>query len=96
MIACPWCGQANNLGRPCKYCGAPIPQGATLKNVSTANDHKGPYLNIRCGPGFGYNVVGILYPEDRVEVQKQVDGWAKIGDGKWSSMFYLKMWGMVT
>lgn len=47
-------------------------------------------LRIRSGAGLGYSIVGRLYRNSKVTVTDIKNGWAKIGDGKWCSMDYLK------
>lgn len=46
-------------------------------------------LNVRKGPGVGYAKVDMLYNGDTVEVDREEDGWAHIGDYRWCSMDYL-------
>lgn len=46
-------------------------------------------LNVRSGPGTGYNVVGRKYNGDKVTVCKESSNWSNIGTNEWVSSDYL-------
>lgn len=46
-------------------------------------------LNVRSGPGTGYNVVGRKYNGDKVTVYKESSNWSNIGTNEWVSSDYL-------
>lgn len=52
-------------------------------NTNSAN------LNVRAGAGTNYGVVGSLSKGTQVLVYEEVNGWSRIGDGKWVSSQYL-------
>ena len=55
-------------------------------------------LNVRVGPGVGYNAVGLVYEGNELAVYEEKDGWLRIGAGRWISgneKYVLKLGGEV-
>ena len=55
-------------------------------------------LNVRNGPGVGYNAVGLVYEGNELAVYEEKDGWLRIGAGRWisgSDKYVLKLGGEV-
>lgn len=53
-------------------------------------------LNVRVGPGVGYNTVGLVYENNELSVYEEKDGWLRIGAGRWisgSTKYVLKLGG---
>ena len=47
----------------------------------------GSYLNVRSGPGSGYEDLGELYNSSKVPIVEIVNNWGRIGQG-WISLQY--------
>lgn len=45
-------------------------------------------LNVRSGPGLGYNIVSTVKRNDILEIQREMSGWGEIGLNRWVSLSY--------
>lgn len=60
-------------------------ENAVIKYVNTGSAN----LNVRAGAGTNFSVVGTLPRGTQVMVYEELNGWSRIGQGKWVSSQYL-------
>ena len=66
---------------------------ATEEQWGTVTTQSGGAVNVRCGPGTSYDVVGVKETGDRVQIfARQSDGtreWGQMADGNWICLDYV-------
>ena len=60
-------------------------ENAVIKYVNTGSAN----LNVRAGAGTNFSIVGTLPRGTQVMVYEELNGWSRIGQGKWVSSQYL-------